>query len=114
MVNEATRPLQAILKQVRELHAAIDKAKANIATLANMPGLAAATGETKALAAEWRNVAKAAASASRSIGAASKRSLTGPGAAGVAEAEHLASAWERIAAASRDARPLGATQGRSD
>lgn len=104
VINEATRPLQAILRQVRELTAAIDKAKANIATLAKMPGLAAATDETKLLAAEWRNVAKAAASASRSIGTASKRALTGPGVAGVAEAEQMASAWERIAAASMAAR----------
>lgn len=103
IINEASPALRTILKQVRELSAAVDKAKANIASIGKMPSLAAATGETKALAVEWREVQKAAASANRSIGAATRRQLAGPGASGVAEAQQLATAWERVALASASA-----------
>ncbi|WP_315792231.1 MULTISPECIES: hypothetical protein [unclassified Bradyrhizobium] len=114
IINQATGPLKAIQKQVREMRAEIAKAKAEIAEIGKTGSLAVATDETRALALAWREVGKAAASANRSIGAASKRSIAGPGAAGVAEAQQLATAWERIALASaatrgaiRGARPPG-------
>jgi hypothetical protein len=107
IINEASAPLKAILKQVRELSAAIDAAKVSISGLGKTAGLTAATAETRALAGAWREVGKAAASASRSIGAASKRSLVGPGVAGVAEAQQMAAAWERIAIASAASRGGG-------
>jgi hypothetical protein len=100
IINEASPTLLKILKQIRELNAVVDKAKASISSLAAAPGLAVATGETRALAVAWRDVGKAAASANRSIGATTKRQLAGPGVAGVAEAQSMASAWERIAVAS--------------
>jgi hypothetical protein len=107
LINRASPELTRILKQVRELSAAIEKAKTDIAGIAKMPSLGVATTETRELAVAWREVGKAAASANRSIGLASKRTLAGPGATGVAEANQMAAAWERIAVASAAARGGG-------
>ncbi len=99
IIDEASPTLRKILAQVRELNKAIEGARANMTAVGKNPALVAAIDETKTLAVAWRDVQKAASAASRAIGAASKRSLAGPTAAGVAEAQQLATAWERIAVA---------------
>lgn len=109
ILDEASPALRKILAQVRELNKAIEGLKANMSALGRNPALVAAIDETKGLALAWREVQKASTSANRSINAASKRSLAGPGVAGVAEAQQLASAWERIAVASAASR--GAMRG---
>lgn len=75
ILNEASPALAQILRQVRELHAAIDKARENLAMLTkgigSGTGLTTAIGETKALATEWKNVAKSAAEARTAMTGAS-------------------------------------------
>jgi hypothetical protein len=67
IVNEASPTLLKILRQVRELNAAIDKTKANMAGLAKLPALGAATAEVDGLATAWRNVATQSAAAQRAM-----------------------------------------------
>ena len=86
IINEASPALTRILRQVRELNAVIDKARENLATLGTGIGnikLGAATEETAALAAEWRNVAKNASAARLAIGNASSAALRSGGAGAV-------------------------------
>jgi hypothetical protein len=74
IVNEASPALTKILRQVRELSAAIDKARENLATVGKfaMPtGLTAAVAETSDLAKAWGDVAKNATTARFAIGNAS-------------------------------------------
>jgi hypothetical protein len=74
IINEASPTLSRILKQIRELNAAIDKARENLALLGKSvmpPGLPAAVTETTSLAEAWGAVAKNAASARIAIGNAS-------------------------------------------
>jgi len=61
--------LRSILKQVRELNLALDKARSNLATIGRgvTAGLGGAVGETQALATAWREVAAASALASRNL-----------------------------------------------
>ena len=85
IINEASPALTRILRQVRELNAVIDKARENLATLGTGLGnikLGAATEETAALAAEWKNVARNATSARLAIGNASSAALRAGGAGG--------------------------------
>lgn len=89
IINEASPALRTILRQVRELNAAIDKAKAGIASLNKelLPsnGMAAAVAETQALAGAWREVAAQSAAARRAIGSAtsaSARAVLPPAAGG--------------------------------
>jgi hypothetical protein len=70
IINEATRPLQAIRKQIGELNAAVEQARLNLAGLGKV-GLSTAVGETQALAVAWREVAASSAAATRSMVAAS-------------------------------------------
>lgn len=68
IVDQASPALGRILRQVRELNLAIEKARVNLAEIgkgtgAASTGIAKATGETEALAAAWKNVAKNAAGA---------------------------------------------------
>jgi hypothetical protein len=76
IVNRASPTITAILRQVRELNAAVDKARLSIADLGKgagigSAGLSAAVAETKALAAAWGDVAKNAATARTAMGGAS-------------------------------------------
>jgi hypothetical protein len=74
IINEASPALAQILRQVRELNVAIDKARASLASLGKsvMPvGLTTAVAETGALAKAWGDVAKNATIAQRAIGSAS-------------------------------------------
>jgi hypothetical protein len=74
LVDEFSPALRLILKQVRELNVALDKARASLSTLGKfaMPtGLTAATAQTGELAAAWGLVAKNAGLAQRAIGSAS-------------------------------------------
>ena len=82
IINQASPALRAILKQVRELSAAIDQAKLGLSSIGRIPGINAATGQTQALAAEWRNVAAASAAATRSMTAAASAGRRGGGGAG--------------------------------
>jgi hypothetical protein len=90
IINEASPTLAKILKQVRELNLAIDKARENLALVGKMPAsLGMAVAETDGLATAWGNVAKNAAAAQRAIGSASStaarsaaRPPTGGGVAG--------------------------------
>ena len=78
IVNEASPALLKILKQVRELNLAIDKARENMALLgkAVMPtGLTTAVAETGDLAKAWGDVAKNAAIAQKAIGNASSTAV---------------------------------------
>jgi CspA family cold shock protein len=71
IVNEASPQLTKILRQIRELNAAIDKAKANLASLSRdlVPAsLTSAVSETEALAGAWRNVATQSLAAQRAKG----------------------------------------------
>src|ERR1700737_3705841 len=61
IVDEASPVLRLILKQVRELNVALDKARASLTALGKsvVPvGLTTAVGETSALAKAWADVAK--------------------------------------------------------
>jgi hypothetical protein len=74
ILDQASPALRLILKQVRELTVALDKARENLATLGKsvMPvGLTRAVAETDGLAKAWGDVAKNAAAAQRAIGGAS-------------------------------------------
>jgi hypothetical protein len=57
IINEASPALARILKQVRDLNLAIDKAKEGLASIGKMPSMVAAIGETDKLAAAWGDVA---------------------------------------------------------
>ena len=73
IVNEASPQLTKILRQVRELNAAIKDAKLNMAALGKdlVPlGMTRAVGETQALAAAWRDVAVQSGAARRALGSA--------------------------------------------
>lgn len=86
IVNEASPALTKMLRQVRELTAAVDKARASFAELSkgvgSGAGLTAAIGETKALSAEWKGVAENAAKARVAMTAASGAARTPSLAAG--------------------------------
>lgn len=75
IINEASPALTRILKQVRELSVAIDKARANLAEITKGvgtgTGLTSAIGETDRLAASWQNVAKSAGEARMAMTGAS-------------------------------------------
>jgi hypothetical protein len=74
IVDEASPTLRLILKQVRELNLALDKARTNLATVGKFAaptGLTAAVAQTSELAAAWRLVAANATLAQRAIGSAS-------------------------------------------
>jgi hypothetical protein len=89
IVNEASPALRTILRQIRELNVAIDKARENMATLGKsvVPlGLSKAVGETEGLATAWGNVAKNAVAAQRAIGSASSAAVRAPAAAAAASA----------------------------
>jgi len=81
IINRASPTITAILRQVRELNAAVEKARLNLAEIAKpLPGGAtinAAVGETRALAAEWKNVAKNAAEARAAMGSAASMARGG-------------------------------------
>ena len=74
------------MRQVRELTAAIDKAKGALDTFGKSPGMAAAIGETDGLAASWANVTKNADAARLAMGkagtAATRSAATASGGAG--------------------------------
>jgi hypothetical protein len=74
IVNEASPALRAILKQVRELNAAIDKAKESLALIGKNPAVGTAIAETGDLAKAWGDVAKNAKAAQLAIGQASSAS----------------------------------------
>jgi TP901 family phage tail tape measure protein len=75
IINEASPTLVRILKQVRELNAVVEKARANLAELTKGfgpgTGLAAAIGETDKLALAWKDVAKNASEARMAMRGAS-------------------------------------------
>lgn len=87
IINRASPTLTAILRQVRVLNEAIDKARLNLAELSSgtlvTAGLSKAVSDTRALAVEWANVAKNAAMAQRAIGVASTATLRAGAAAAV-------------------------------
>lgn len=109
ILDEASPALKRILAQVRELTKAIDKAKAAMSGIANMPALGTAIGETQRLAVAWTEVSKAASSANRAIGRATARSgaiaTAGPGA--VAQTNALAAAYGNLATQMAAARAAG-------
>jgi hypothetical protein len=110
IVNEASPQITKILLQVRELNAAIDKAKASMAGLAKIPGLTAAIGETNALATAWREVAGASGAATRAMGRATGRTnaIAGPGdAAALAQTQALTQAYNQLAASMANVRAAG-------
>jgi hypothetical protein len=75
IIDQASPTLRLILRQVRDLNVALDKARESLAGLGKfaMPtGLTAAVAETGALAKAWGDVAKNAELAQRAIGGASK------------------------------------------
>jgi hypothetical protein len=82
VINEASPALRQILKQVRDLNVAIEKARTNLALVGKMPALAGAAAETEALAAAWGNVAKNAALAQRALGGAATAAGRAGGAGG--------------------------------
>jgi hypothetical protein len=85
IINEASPALTRILRQVRELTAALDKARASMAEITKGLGtgkaLTGAIGETDKLAASWANVAKNATEARAAMGRAGSGGLL-PGCAG--------------------------------
>jgi hypothetical protein len=95
IVDEASPALRLILKQVRELNTALDRARASLTSLGKPIGLAGAVGETSALAKAWGDVAKNAGLAQRAIGSASTvaaRTALPPAAAAVTTGEARAAA----------------------
>ena len=70
IINEASPQLTRMLRQVRELTAAVDKARASLAEITkgvgSGSGLAVAIGETKKLADTWGDVAAQAGAAQHS------------------------------------------------
>lgn len=74
IVNEASPALRTILRQVRELNAAVEGARKNIAEIAKPLGISTAIGETENLARAWSGVAKNAEAAKLAIGNASMAS----------------------------------------
>src|SRR5258705_9347184 len=73
IIDQASPALRLILKQVRELNVALDRARASLTGLGKfaMPaGLTTAVGENAGLATAWGNVARNAGAAQRAIGAA--------------------------------------------
>jgi hypothetical protein len=71
LADEASPALRTILKQIRELNVALDRARASLATLGRNvvpPGLTAAVAETDRLATAWASVARNATIAQRAIG----------------------------------------------
>jgi hypothetical protein len=77
IINRASPTITAILRQIRELNLAVDKARANLATISKTPGLVTATGETEALAAAWKGVATEARLANNAMRNASRAALPG-------------------------------------
>ena len=89
IINEASPQLTKILRQVRELNVALDKARESLATLgknAIPAGLTTAVAETGDLAKAWGDVAKNAAMAQRAIGTASTAAARAPAAGAAAAA----------------------------
>ena len=78
IINEASPALKTMLKQVRDLTAAVEKAKVGLASLNKelLPssGLTAAVAETDKLANAWRKVAAESGAARRAIGSATSAS----------------------------------------
>lgn len=88
IVNQASPALAQILRQIRELNAAIDRARQNLASIGKgaTTGMTTALAETDRLALAWGDVAKNAASARIAIGNASaanaRAAIRLPGSAG--------------------------------
>lgn len=88
IINQASPALTQILRQIRELNVAIDKARQNLASIGKgaATGLTSALAETDRLAAAWGDVAKNAGAARIAIGNASaanaRAALRLPGAGG--------------------------------
>src|SRR6185437_15788831 len=87
ILDEASPTLAKIMRQVRVLNAAIDKAKASLVQMSGtqLAGLGTAARETQALANAWREVATASAVATRNISAATavnRRAIASSGIAG--------------------------------
>lgn len=85
IIDQASPVLKEILKQVRALNAAINKARENLASLNKVmvpQGMAGAVDQTRALAIAWREVAAQSQAATRAIGqagTAARRALPPPG-----------------------------------
>lgn len=74
ILDDASPALRRILKQVRDLNLAINKARENLSLMNKTlvpASMVAAVGETEKLALAWKNVAKQSAAATRAIGQAS-------------------------------------------
>jgi hypothetical protein len=88
LINEASPTLAQILKQIRELNLALDKARTSLTALGKsvVPvGLTTAVTETSALARAWADVGKNATLAKHAIGSASTTAVrSAPAAAAVA------------------------------
>jgi Phage-related minor tail protein len=74
IINEASPALTRILKQVRELSAAIEKARESLALIAKPASMGTAIAETGDLAKAWGDVAKQAGAARLAIGQAATAS----------------------------------------
>jgi hypothetical protein len=74
-VNEASPALTRILKQVREITAAVEKARESMVLFTKPLGLNITIGETDRLAASWADVAKNAGAAQLAIGRAARTAL---------------------------------------
>lgn len=99
VINEASPALRQILKQVRDLNVAVEKARANLALLGKgaMPGLAGAVAETDALATAWGLVARNARLAQAALGSATGAAGRAGRAAGAANAAAAAGGGGRRA-----------------
>lgn len=85
IIDQASPALRKILAEVRQLNLALDKARANLASLGKSvvpAGLTSAVAQTDALATAWGNVAKNAGAAQIAIGRAAARSALPPAAGG--------------------------------
>lgn len=67
IVNQASPALAQILRQIRELNLAVDKARKNLALITRPIGMGAAIGETNRLAGAWGDVAANATAARTAI-----------------------------------------------
>ncbi|GGI24147.1 hypothetical protein [Bradyrhizobium guangdongense] len=108
-MDEASPTLKRILAQVRELTKAVESAKKSIAGIGAMPALGAAIGEAQRLATAWGEVSKAASSANRAIGRATKRSgaLAAAGPNAINDTNALAGAYANLATQMAAARAAG-------
>ncbi|MDR6303970.1 hypothetical protein GGQ85_001669 [Nitrobacter vulgaris] len=70
IINQASPALTQILRQIREINLAVDKARKNLALITKPMGMGAAIAETDGLARAWGDVAANAAAARKAIGGA--------------------------------------------